>query len=174
MNTSEMELPRHIYTESPSPCGTMTRVTISPDLLINWAEDGRGDAITRLCHEVCEKKLDAIDSWENHRILELEDEYIAAGNDEEPDYGTDEDEDEDDDAHVQCYHAACEAVTREAEMKRNRAREQMGEHKSAVETLVKEAREFIAAHEPPPQEDHLIGYMLTIGAVLAVGYVLFN
>ena len=23
-------------------------------------------------------------------------------------------------------------------------------------------------------EDHLIGYMLTIGAVLAVGYVLFN
>ena len=25
MNTSELELPRHIYTESPSPCGTMTR-----------------------------------------------------------------------------------------------------------------------------------------------------
>jgi hypothetical protein len=172
MNTSEMELPRHIYTESPSPCGTMTRVTISPDLLINWAEDGRGDAITRLCHEVCEKKLDAIDSWESHRILELEDEYIAADNDEEMDCATDEDED--DDAHVQCYHAACEAVTREAEMKRTRAREQMGEHRSAVETLVKEAREFIAAHEPPPQEDHLIGYMLTIGAVLAVGYVLFN
>ena len=172
MNTSELELPKHLYTEASSPCGSMKKVIFSPDMLINWAEDGRGDAITRLCHDVCEKKIQAIDSWESDRILQLEDEWIAAGNDEDA-YGL-QDEDEDNDEHVKRYHEACEAVTREAEMKRARIRERMTEHKSAVETLVQEAREFIAAHEPPPAEDHFVGYLLTIGAVLAVGSVLFN
>ena len=57
MNTSELELPKHLYTEASSPCGSMKKVIFSPDMLINWAEDGRGDAITRLCHDVCEKKI---------------------------------------------------------------------------------------------------------------------
>ena len=172
MKTSELELPKHLYTVASSPCGTMKKFVFSPDMLITWAEDGRGDAVARLCHEVCDRRIEAIDNWESDRILQLEDEWIAAGNDVDA-YSL-EDEDEDNDEHVKRYHEACEAVVREAEMKRARARERMNEHKSAVETLVQEAREFIAAHEPPPAEDHFVGYLLTIGAVMAAGYVLFN
>ena len=172
MNTSEMQLPKHLYTETPSDCGTFKRVIFSPDSLITWAEDGRGDAITRLCYETCDRKIEAIDAWENNRILQLEDEWIAAGNDE--DAYSDEDEFDDNDEHVRRYHEACEAVARQAEQKRLKARQQMAEHQSAVETLVQEAREFIAAHEPPPQEDNLVVYLLTLGAVIAAGFVMFN
>ena len=105
-------------------------------------------------------------------VLQLEDEWIAADNDEYA-YSA-EDEFDDNDEHVRRYHEACEAVAREAEQKRLRAREQITRHQSEVEKLVQEAREFIAAHEPPPQEDNLVVYLLALGAVLAAGYVMFN
>ena len=172
MNTTELQLPKHLYTETPSDCGTYKKVIVSPDMLITWAEDGRGDAISRLCYEACDRKIEAIDDWENNRILQLEDEWIAADNDEYA-YSA-EDEFDDNDEHVRRYHEACEAVAREAEQKRLRAREQITKHQSEVEKLVQEAREFIAAHEPPPQEDNLVVYLLALGAVIAAGYVLFN
>ena len=158
MNTSEMELPKHLYTETTAPCGTMIKVIIEPDMLISWSEEGRGDAITRLCHNVYERKIEAIDAWESDRILQLEDEGIAAGNDE--------------DVTEKRYHLTCETVVQEAEKKRASTREWMTEHKTAVEILVQEAREFIAAHETPPQEDNLVAFLLAIGAIVAAGYVL--
>jgi hypothetical protein len=168
-----MELPMYLYTETTSPCGTLTKAIVAPDKLISWAEEGRGDAIVRLCRKVCEKKIEAIDAWESDRILQLEDEWIEAG-DEEDVYGR-EDEDEDEDVNEKRYHLACEAVVRKAEKQRARVRERMTEHKTAVEKLVQEAREFVAAYEPPPQEeeDNILAYLLGIGAVVTAGYVLF-
>ncbi|MGD2137540.1 MAG: hypothetical protein PVJ66_01380 [Gammaproteobacteria bacterium] len=170
MKTSELELPKHLYTKITSPCGTMTRFIIAPDKLISWAEQGRGDAILHLCHKSCERKIEAIDAWESDRIMQLEDECIAAGNDEEAYAPGDEDED----AAERRYQQVCERIAREAEMKRARIRAKMEEHKSAVEKLVQDARVYIAAHESHPQEDNLLAYLLAIGAIAVLGYVLFT
>jgi len=164
MKTSEMELPQHLYTETTSPCGTMTKFIIAPDKLVSWAEEGRGDAIVTLCHTVYERKLATIDAWERDRILQLEDEWMAAGNNE--------------DLHsrkyknVKRYHTTQEDVAREAELKRANAKERLTDHQSALEKLVQEAREFISAHNAHQEEDDMLPYLLTIGIVAAVAYVL--
>ncbi len=159
-----MELPEHLYTKTTSPCGTMTKFIIAPDKLISWAEGGRGDAIAGLCHTVYEKKIAGIDAWERDRILQLEDEWMTAGNDEDM-YGRKF-------VNVKHYHTTREDVAREAGRKRTNAREQMIEHQNAVEELVQEAREFISAHHLHHEEDNILAYLLTIGAIGAVAYVL--
>lgn len=169
MNTSEPLLPKHLYIETTDPDGTVSRFTFAPDKLIAWAEDGSGDAIDKWCKHVCDKKIVAINIWEDNQILYLEDEWASAENDIE-----EEDEDEDE-TH---FHLACEAVSRKAEMKREIAREQMAEHKAAIEKLVRQARAFNAAPASPPQESHLAGYLIAvavgIGIGIAVAYVLFT
>ena len=164
MKTSELELPQHLYTETTSPCGTTTRFTFAPDKLVSWAQEGRGDAIARLCHSVYERMLVSIDAWESDRILQLEDEWKVAGNDEDM-YGHKY-------VNVKHYHTTREEVAREAELKRASARERKTEHQNAVEKLVQEARVFIAAHNAHQEEDDMLPYLLTIGVVAAVAYVL--
>lgn len=168
MKTSELELPKDLYTEANSPCGTMTRFIIAPDKLVSWAESEQGDAILRLCNQACERKLKDIDAWESNRIMQLEGKCIAAGNDEGA-YSL-----EDQGLTEQSYHVVCETIAREAEMKRASIREGMSEHKNAVEKLVQDARAFIATHQPPPQEDDVAVYLLAICAILVLGYVLFT
>ena len=70
------------------------------------------------------------------------------------------------------FHLAREAIAREAELKRARIRDRAADHRSAVEKLVQDAREFIATHHTPEQEDHLVEYLFLIGVAIAVGYVL--
>ena len=163
MNTSELELPQHVYKETTNPDGTVTMDTFASDKLIAWSEDGYGDAIDKWCKQVCDRKIEAIDTWEDNRILQLEDEWMLI---EKNEYDEDEDEDE------ERYHLACDVVTREAGVKRDGARERMVEHKAAIEELAQQAREFIATHKPPPQEDNLTGYLVAIAAFAAVAYVL--
>jgi hypothetical protein len=169
MNTSEPLLPKHLYIHSTAPDGTVTNVTFSPDKLLAWSECGRGDAVDKWCKQICDKKIAAINTWEDNRILQLEDDWASAENDVE-----DEDEDEDEIR----FNLACEAVTREATMKRENAREQMAEHKAAIEKLVRQARASNAAHTPPPQESHLVRYLIAVGIGIvmgiAVAYVLFT
>jgi hypothetical protein len=172
MNTSEPMLPKHLYIDSTDPDGTVTRVTFSPDKLLAWSDGGRGDAIDKWCKQVCDKKIVAINTWEDNQILYLEDDWASAENDVE-----EEDEDEDEIR----FNLACEAVTRDAEMKREIAREQMAEHKAAIEKLVRQARASNAVHTvhtPPPQESHLVRYLIAvavgIGIGIAVAYVLFT
>ena len=165
MNTSEPELPRYLYTETGDPAGSATRFTYAPDRLIAWSEGGRGDAIDNWCKQIYDKKIAAINTWKDNRILQLEDDWASAENDVE-----DEDEDEDE----KRYHMACEAVTLEAARKRELARKQMVEHKAAIELLVLQARDFNATHKPPVQEDHLVGYLIAIAAVVAIAYVLIS
>ncbi|MEN8107251.1 MAG: hypothetical protein ABFS22_04515 [Pseudomonadota bacterium] len=169
MNTSELELPKHLYTETADPDGPATMDTIVPDKLIAWSEDSVGDAIDRWCKQICNRKIEVIDAWEDNRILQLEDEWISLEHDGDDDeYDDDQDEDE------RHYHLACDAVNSNAAVKRDVARERMAEHKTAIEELVQQSREFITAHQPPPQEDHWVGYLLAIAAVAAVAYVLIT
>jgi hypothetical protein len=166
MKTSELELPPHLYAEeATSPGGDMTRL-IAPDKLISWAEEGGGDAIARLCHTVYERKLASIDAWERDRILQLEDEWMAAGNDEDMSgckY-----------VNVKHYHTTREDVARVAEEKRASIKERMTEHQTAIEELVQEAREFISACVAQQDEGDMLGYLFGIMIIFAAGYALFN
>ena len=159
MNTSEPILPKHLYIESTAPDETATKVTFAPDKLIAWSEVGGGDAIDNWCRQICDEKIAAINTWEDDRILELEDEWVSSENDVE-----EEDEDEEE----KRYHLACEVVSRDAEMKR-----EMAEHKGVIEKLVRQARTFNAAHVPPKEEKHLVGYLVAVSAVVAIAAVAY-
>jgi hypothetical protein len=165
MKTSELELPQYLYTEETSPCGTQTRLIV-PDKLVSWAEEGRGDAIARLCCSVYEKKLAIIDAWESDRILQLEAEWKVAGNDEDMSSCRFE--------NVKHYHTTRENVAREAELKRVSVKKRMTEHQTAIEELVKEAREFIAAYVAQQDEGDMLTYLLGIVVIVAAGYALLN
>jgi hypothetical protein len=117
-----------------------------------------------LCHQVYEKKILEINAWEDDRILQLEDYWLEAENDDDVSGEKDDDENP--------YHLACEEIVREAEMKRASVREQMNEHRSNVEKLVEDARRYLATHKTP-QEDHLVEYVFFIVAVCIAGYVMF-
>ena len=158
MNTSELELPRHLYSETEKPDGTGYKVTFTAEKLIAWSEDGYGDAIDKWCKQIFDRKIEAIDAWEEHRFLQLEEEWLSVENDE------------DDDEAEEHYHLACDAVAREADIKRDAAMERMAEHKAAIERLVQESKDFIASDETPPEEEHILGYLIGLAAVAAVAY----
>lgn len=165
MKASELGLPEHLYQKTTSPCGTRIKVTFAPDKLIAWSEQGRGDAIDRLCHQAYASKLGEIAAWEDDRIRQLQDQWLVADNDDA--YGQKEGGED----HFQL---AREAIAREADMKRASAKDRVADHRSAVEKLVQDAREFIATHQAPQEEDHLVEYVFLIGVASALVYVLLN
>jgi len=165
MKISELELPQHLFTdEITSPGGALTRL-IAPDKLVSWAEAGRGDAISGLCHALYERKLASIDAWERDRILQLEAEWMAAGNDEDmPGFKY---------ANVRHYPMTREAVAREAELKRARVKKRMHQHQTAIEQLVQEAREFLSAYVAQQDEGDMLAYLMGFAVLIAAGYALF-
>jgi len=164
MKISELELPQHLYAEATSSCGAADKL-IAPDELVSWADQGRGDAIFRLCHTVYERKLANITAWERERIQQLEDELMSAGN-EEGMTGNKY-------VNVKHYHTTLEDVAREAELKRANVKERRVKHQVAIEELVQEAREFISAFAAQQDESNMLTYLLVIVAVVALGYVCF-
>jgi hypothetical protein len=165
MKISDLELPHFLYTEETSPCGALNRL-IAPDKLISWAEEGRGDAISRLCDTVYGRKLALIDAWESDRISQLEDEWKAAGNDEDMSSCKYE--------NVKHYHTTRENVMREAERKRVSIKKRMTEHQTAIEELVQEAREYISACVAQQDDGDMLAYLLGIVVIVVAGYSLFN
>jgi hypothetical protein len=164
MKTSELELPQHLYTETTSPGGAVDTL-IAPEKLVSWAEQGRGDAVFRLCHKVYERRLASINAWEGDRIQQLEEELMLSGYDEDMSgckYVT-----------VKHYHMTLEDVVREAEQNRASVKKRMTDHQAAIETLVKEAREFISAFVVQQDEGDMLTYLMVIVAVVAAGYVFF-
>jgi hypothetical protein len=165
MKTSEMELPQHLYTKTTSPCGTDTKYSIAADKLVSWAEEGRGNAIIELCHAVYERNLANINAWENDRMLQLEAEWMTAGDSA--------------DTHsrkyinVKHHPTTREDVAKEAEMKRANAKERLAEHQIALEKLVQEARSVIAAHYAQ-EEDDMLPYLLIFLAIGAFVYFLLH
>jgi hypothetical protein len=165
MKIAELKLPENLYTEDTSPSGEVIRL-ISPDKLISWAEEGRGDAIARLCHTVYEKRLAGIDAWERDRILQLEEEWMAAGNDDNVSGSKY--------VNVKHYHTTREDVVREAELKRASVKKRLIEHQTSIEDLVQEAREFMSAYVAQQDEGDMLPYLLGIVVLIAAGYALFN
>ena len=164
MKISELELPQHLFTETTSPCGATGRL-IAPEKLLSWADQGRGDAIFRLCQSVYERKLASINAWERERIQQLEEEWKGDGNDEGMSGSKY--------VQVKHYHTTREDVVREAELKRANVKERMLEHHTAIEELVVEAREFISACAAKQDEGDMLTYLLVIVAVIAAGYAFF-
>ena len=162
MKISELELPRYLYTESTGSCGAVDKL-IAPDVLVSWAEQGRGDAVFRLCHRVYERRLASINAWEIDRIQQLEEELMSAG------YG--EDMSGCKYVNVRHYHTTLEDVVREAELNRVSVKERMTKHQTAIEELVKEAREFISALTVQQDEGDMLTYLFVIVAVVVAGYM---
>ena len=160
MNDSKPELPGHLYIEKYDPDSYEVIASLAAHKVLAWSQEGRGDAIDKWCEHVAEQKIAAIGAWEDNRFLKLEEQWISVENDEG------------DDAEEERYHQACADVARKAELKREHTRLQSTEHRSAIEKLVEESREFIASHEPPPQEDHFFDYVLVTAAVILVIYLL--
>ena len=165
MKISELELPQHLFAETVSTGGA-TAELIAPEKLVYWAEQGRGDAVFRLCHTVYERELASINAWESERIQQLEDELMAAGNNEDMSghkY-----------VNVKHYHTTREDVVREAELKRATVKERLTKHQTAIEELVQEAREFISAHMVQKDEGDMLSYLLAIVVIGAACYALFT
>ena len=165
MKISELELPRHLYAETTSS-GSAVDKLIAPDMLVSWAEQGRGDAIYRLCHTVYERRLASINAWEIDRIQQLEEELMLSGNDEDMSVSKY--------VNVKHYHTTLEDVVREAELNRASVKERMTEHQTAIENLVQEAREFISAFVVQQDEGNMLTYLLVIVVVVAAGYAFFT
>jgi hypothetical protein len=164
MKIFELELPQHLYAETTSLGGAVDTL-IAPEKLVFWAEQGRGDAIFRLCHGVYERRLASINVWESDRIRQLEEELMLSGYDEDMSgckY-----------VNVKHYHTTLEDVVREAELNRASVKERMTEHQTAIEELVQEAREYISAFAVQQDEGDMLTYLLVIVAVVAAGYMFF-
>jgi len=165
MKISELELPQHLYTETTSPSGAVDKL-VAPEMLVLWAEQGRGDAIFRLCHAIYERKLANINAWERDRIQQLDDELMVSGNDGDMSgckY-----------VNVKHYHTTREDVVREAELKRANIKKRMNKHQTAIEELVQEAREFISSFAVQQDEGNMLTYLLVIVCVAAAAYALFT
>jgi len=165
MKTYELELPPHLYAETTSPCSAGDKLIV-PDMLVSWAEQGRGDAIYRLCHTVYERRLASINAWESDRIQQLEEELMLSGNDEDMSGSKY--------VNVKHYHTTLEDVVREAELNRASVKERMTEHQTAIEELVQEAREFISAFVVQQDEGNMLTYLLVIIVIVAAGYAFFS
>jgi hypothetical protein len=104
--------------------------------------------------------------WESDRILQLEEEWTTAGNNEDMsgrNYLT-----------VKHYPTSPEDVAREAELKRASVKERMTEHQTAIEGLVEEAREFISACVARQDDGDMLAYLLVIVVIITAAYALFN
>jgi hypothetical protein len=165
MKVSEMELPQHLYTVTTSPCGTDTRYRIPADKLVSWAEEGRGDAITKLCQSVYDREIASIDAWERNRMVQLEDDLVTAGDGVGRHSRTY--------VNVKRHPTSREDVAKEAEIKRGNAKERLAEHRLALETLVQDARSVIAAHYAQEEGD-MLPFLLILGAVGAFAYFLLH
>jgi hypothetical protein len=135
-------------------------------MLVSWAEQGRGDAIYRLCHTVYERRLASINAWESDRIQQLEDELMLSGYDEDKSgckY-----------VNVKHYPTTLEDIMREAGLNRASVKERMTEHQTAIEELVQEAREFISSCVVQQDEGDMLTYLLVIVVVVAAGYAFFT
>jgi len=51
----DLELPKHLYTETRAPDGTLTDITFIPEKLIAWYEYSRGDALHRWYQDIADR-----------------------------------------------------------------------------------------------------------------------
>ena len=162
VHTLELQLPKHLYTETRSPDGTITDITYAPEKLIAWYEYSRGDALHRWYQDICDREIEAIDGWEDNQFLLQEEAWLEQEN------GLD------DDAAEAQYDRACQAIAREADSRRDAVMTRIDATKAAIEELVTQSREHIAAHQPDEPVDNTFMVLLALGGAIALVFMLIS
>ncbi len=158
----DLELPKHLYTETKGPDGALTDITFAPEKLIAWYEYGHGNALQRWYQDICDREIEAIDAWEDTWSLLQEEKWLEQENGQ------------DDDAAETQYDLACQAIAREATSRRDAVMTRIDDTKAAIEKLVTESREHIAAHQPAEPVDHTFMILLAIGGAITLVFMLIS
>ena len=158
----DLELPKHLYTETRGPDGTITDITFAPEKLIAWYEYGQGNALQRWYQDICDREIEAIDAWEDAWSLLQEEKWLEQENGQ------------DDEAAEAQYELACQAIAREADSRRAAVMARIHETKAAIEKLVAESREHIDAHQPAEPVDHTFMILLALGGAITLIVMLIS
>ena len=158
MSALELELPFYLYTEKTHQDGSVAGMNYKAEKLVAWAEDGRGDAVDKLCEQIHRRDLEAIDAWKDHQFLLLEETWVAV------------EDGINDAANEKQYELACDAVHREAQEKGTIAKQKKQQRKSDIEKLLLQSRKCLADCPAPP-ESNASGYLMALAALSVLVYV---
>jgi hypothetical protein len=162
MNALELNLPQYLYVETRDEDGAVTGIELDAGKLLAWAGHGYGNAITKYCDQLLDSEIQAIDAWQERRLLLLDEQWHEAENGE------------DDDAAEAHYEQACEQVISEAEQRRARARARIARHQAAIEQLVREAEAHLEENRPAEDDNVSMGLMFFLLAAGALVFTLFT
>lgn len=162
MHTLELDLPKHLYTETTDSDGNVIDITYAADKLVSWAEYGGGKAIDNWYQERIDSEIAAIDAWEDKRYMTLEEQWLEQEN------GSD------DNAAESNYETACQAIADAANSKRETVLTRMQQRREAIDKLIVQSREYIAAHQPAEPADYTFGFLLAVGAIITLAYLLVH
>jgi len=158
----ELQLPKHLYTETRAADGTITDITFATEKLIAWYEYGRGDALHRWYQDICDREIEAIDAWEDNQFLLLEEKWLEQENGQ------------DDDAAEAHYDLACQTIATEADNRREAVMRRIQEIRADIDKLVAQSREHLAAHQPEYPVDYTFMTLLAVGGAIALVYMLIS
>ena len=162
MDALALYLPKHLYTETRDESGVVTGITYAADKLAAWSGNGCGDAASKLCKQIYDSEIKEITAHEDQQLLLLEEQWLKLENGE------------DDDAEEAQYDLACEAVCSEAQEQRLAARQRMEQRHAAIDKLVHESMEHIVNNTPEQEGNSYFGYLIALGMLAAVVYVLLT
>ncbi|MDH3986653.1 MAG: hypothetical protein OEV12_09595, partial [Gammaproteobacteria bacterium] len=132
MDGLALQLPGYLYIETKDDNGVVTDVTYAADKLIAWSGNGCGDAVGKLCEQICNSEIETVDAYEEHQLLLLEEQWLKLEN------GIDDEEEE------AQYDIACDAVAGEAQAQREDARQRRDQRHAAIDRLVMQSMEHMA------------------------------
>jgi len=159
MSVMQLNLPQYLFIETRDDQGLVTGSILDADRLLAWAEHGYGDAIGCYCRKLLDSEIQAINAWQERRLLLLDERW------------QEEENDENDDAAERQYAQACEDVVAEADRRRDRAASHMARRQAAIEHLVREAEAHMAENRPAEDEDMSMGLLF---ALLAIGVLVYT
>jgi hypothetical protein len=162
MDALALYLPRHLYTETRDESGLVTGITYAADKLAAWSGNGCGDAASKLCRQIYDGEIEEITAHEDQQLLLLEEQWLKLENGE------------DDEAEEAQYDLACEAVCSEAQEQRLAARQRMEQRHVEIDKLVHESMEHIVNNMPEQGANSYFGYLIALGMLAAVVYVLLT
>jgi len=162
MDGLALQLPGYLYVETRDDNGVVTDVTYATDKLIAWSGNGCGESVGKLCEQICNSEIEAIDAHEEHQLLLLEEQWLELEN------GIDDEEEE------AQYDIACDAVAGEARAQREDARQRRDQRHAAIDRLVLESMEHMANNSIGQTESTAGGYLLALAAFAGLTYVLLS
>jgi hypothetical protein len=162
MDGLALQLPGYLYTETKDDNGVVTDITYATDKLIAWSGNGCGDAVGKLCEQICSSEIEAIDAREEHQLLLLEEQWLKLEN------GIDDEEEE------AQYDLACDAVAGEAQAQREDARQRRDQRHAAIDRLVLQSLEHMANNTAGQSEGAGGGYLLALAVLAGLAFVLLS